>query len=394
MKPWVWLLLGAVSAIILTLVIYPLGKVQSSPSFETLSGGTRLDRGIFINPMSDGGYAAVGFTQSFGAGGEDVYLVRTDAAGEVLWSNTYGGAREDNGWSVHETEDGLIIAGFTQSFGAGGFDCYLIQTDTLSEEQWSNTFGGTGNDRCWAMLILDDGGFVLLGETTSFGNGAEDCYLIKIDADGNEVWSTTFGGTRADRCFSLAQVDDGGFMLAGQTFSEGAGNRDAFVIRTDQDGNELWSQTFGGRDSDVAHWISKTSEGNFFVTGYTSSFAESGEAPYLHKINADGELNWTKVIQLEASTRAITGEQTTDGGFIVGGFTSNTRPSSAVLVKVDESGELEWTKDFFSTSSGQSLGYTVRATSDGGSVLTGHTSVDGSGGFDLFILKLDSNGEF
>ena len=369
--------------------------IHTTTSFERVIGGLDRDRGVFVSPTSDGGYVAVGLTRSFGEGDDDIYLVRIDATGSVLWTQTYGGPETDNGWSVHESAGGLVIAGFTESFGMGGFDCYLIRTDLEGEMQWSKTFGGEHNDRCWALLPASDGGYVLVGETTSFGSGAEDCYLIKTDASGNEVWSKTFGGEKGDRCFSIAQADDGGFLLAGQTYSEGAGDRDVYLVKTDASGNEVWSKTFGGPASDVGHSVTRTAEGDFVVTGYTTSFAIAEDDPYLIKIDARGQTQWTRVIAMEGVNHTLTGEQAADGGFFLGGF-SNFGPNganAALLVKTDGDGNLEWSRDLFVTTTGQSLGYTVRATSDGGSILTGHTTVGSTGDLDLFMVKVDREGQ-
>ncbi len=381
---------------LLLAVIAVIGVViHTTTSFERVIGGLDRDRGVFVSPTSDGGYVAVGLTRSFGEGDDDIYLVRIDATGSVLWTQTYGGPETDNGWSVHESAGGLVIAGFTESFGAGGFDCYLIRTDLEGEMQWSKTFGGEDNDRCWALLPTSDGGYVLVGETTSFGSGAEDCYLIKTDASGNEVWSKTFGGEKGDRCFSIAQADDGGFLLAGQTYSEGAGDRDVYLVKTDASGNEVWSKTFGGPASDVGHSVTRTAEGDFVVTGYTTSFAIAEDDPYLIKIDARGQTQWTRVIAMEGVNHTLTGEQAADGGFFLGGF-SDFGPNganAALLVKTDGDGNLEWSRDLFVTTTGQSLGYTVRATSDGGSILTGHTTVGSTGDLDLFMVKVDREGQ-
>jgi hypothetical protein len=361
--------------------------------FERVIGGPDLDRGVFVSPTRDGGYIAVGVTRSFGFGGEDVYLVRADSAGETLWSRTYGGSDEDNGWSVHETRDGFILAGFTNSFGAGEFDFYLVKTDPNGELVWSNTYGGEGNDRSWALALTNDGGFVLVGETTSSGAGEEDCLLVKTDSLGAELWSRTYGGERGDRCFSVTGTDDGGYVLAGQTYSEGAGDRDVYIIKTKANGEPEWTRTFGGADSDVGHYVTRVSDGNFLVTGYTTSFATRGDDPYLIKIDARGSIEWTRVLPMEGVNHTLTGEQAVDGGFFLVGFSNYEErgATAALLVKTDSEGRVDWHEDVLPTSNGHSFGYTVRATLDGGCVFTGHTTVNSAGNLDLLLVKV--NGE-
>jgi hypothetical protein len=344
--------------------------------------------------MNDGGYVVAGVTSSFGAGAEDVYVVRTDADGEVLWTTAHGGPGDDNGWSVHETGTGLAVAGFTDSFGAEGYNCYLMALDAAGTMQWSNTYGGPGVDRCWSMLPLEDRGYILVGETTSSGGGEEDCYLIRTDAAGDELWSRVFGGENGDRCFSIALAHDGGFLLAGQTFSQGSGDRDAYVIKTDAAGNEEWSKTFGGMESDVAHSVTATADGDFLVTGYTTSFAGNGDDPYLIKLDAAGRVLWTRVLEMPGLHHTITGEQAVDGGFCLGGFSEHESDATnaALLVKTDGAGEIEWTRYLLRTSDARAFGYTVRATADGGCVIAGHTSVESAGDLDLLLVKVDSSG--
>lgn len=378
----------------------------AAKSFEKVYGGSNLDRGVFVSPVNgvlkhnpgggifdspiEGrGYIAVGVTSSFGAGKEDVYLVKTDTDGEIQWSKTYGGNGDDNGWSVHETQDGFIIAGFTNSFGNGDFDFYLIKTNWTGDVEWTKTFGGSGSDRCWALILTSDNGFMLAGETTSSSAGEEDICIIKTDSRGNLQWSRTYGGLKSDRCFSIAQADDGGYMLAGQTYSYGAGDRDVCVIKTSATGNREWSKTFGGTASDVGHYITKTRDGCFMITGYTTSFAGSSDDPYLIKVDSQGDIKWERVLPMNGVNHTLTGEEATDGGFYLVGFSqySGSGPKVGLLIKTDSEGQLAWNKDILPAPNGESFGYTVRATRDGGCIFTGHTTVNSAGHFDLLLVK-------
>lgn len=374
--------------LVLVIIVVAAGACVAG-EFQNVIGGAELDRGVFVSPTSDGGYIVVGVTRSSGEGDDDIYLVKYDAAGKPVWTTTHGGPAADNGWSVHEIDGGYAVAGFTKSFGAGGFDFWLLITDRDGVQKWSKTYGGEADDRCWGLRLTPDGGYVLVGETLSSGAGAEDILLVKTDAAGKEEWSKTYGGEKGDRGFSVAVAGDGGFLLAGQTFSEGAGDRDAYVIKTDAKGTKQWSKTFGGAESDVAHCVISTADGNFLVTGYTTSLATSGDDPYLIKIDSHGEPLWTRVLPVDGIAHAITGAQGIDGGFFLVGFTINpeTNASAALLIHTDGEGQLDSSARFLETSAGQSFAYTVRATSDGGCVFTGHTTVGSAGNLDLFIVK-------
>ena len=358
-------------------------------AFERVIGGADRDRGVHVTTTRDSGFVAVGVTSSVGSGGEDVYLVRTDASGEVLWTRAYGGEMDDNGWAVQEAADGFFVAGFSQSFGAGGYDFYLIRTDAQGEVLWSKTYGGALDDRCWALAMTDDGGVVLAGETASSGAGERDYLLVKTDSSGNELWSRTFGGEKDDRCFAVALASDGGYVLAGQTFSEGAGDRDAWIVKTDANGERQWSQAFGGPESDVAHYVSATTDGMFFVTGYTTSFATSGDDPYIIKLSPDGEAVWTRVIPIAGVAHTITGVQASDGGFFCVGFVaSSTGGRTALLIKTDADGHLQWQSAALGGTYSESMGYTVCATPDGGCIFTGHVVADRN--HDLILVKVKS----
>lgn len=364
---------------------------HAAGGFEQTCGGPETDRGVFVNPTRDGGYIVVGVTESFGAGKEDVYLVRTDAAGEVLWSRTFGGPDDDFGWSVVEVADGFVLAGSTSSFGNGSFDFYLVKTDRGGEAEWSRTFGGEGSDRCWALARTTRGGFVLAGETTSSGEGEQDCYLVETDSLGTMLWSRSYGGAKSDRCFAVAPAADGGYMLAGQTYSEGAGDRDAYVLKTAADGELEWSRTFGGEASDVGHSITRTRDGDFVVTGYTTSFATGGDDPYLIRIDAHGETRWTRVLPLEGVAHTLTGDEAADGGFYLVGLFENpfAGVTAALLVRTDDEGHLSWRRDILPTRIGETFGYSVRATADGGCVFTGHTTVGSAGDRDLLLVRVE-----
>ena len=197
-------------------------------------GGTSDDYGYSVEQTADGGYIIAGQTTSFGAGNSDVYLIKTDASGNTTWTKTFGGAYSDVARSVQPTADGgYIIAGYTESFGAGSYDVYLIKTDTT----WTKTFGGTSHDYGYSVEPTADGGYIIAGSTRSFGAGIDDVYLIKTDAIGNATWTITFGGTDFDYGQSVRQTSDGGYIIAGYTSSFGAGFYDVYLIKTDANGN-------------------------------------------------------------------------------------------------------------------------------------------------------------
>jgi len=214
------------------------GSKSATTSTESLTfiksyGGSEEDMGVSAQQTTDGGYIIAGSTDSFGAGSKDVYLIKTDARGNVAWYKTFGGEADDYGGSVQQTSDGgYIIAGHTDSFGSGKADVYLIKTDKMGDAVWSKTFGGEQDDIGISAQQTSDGGYIIVGGTGSFGAGGSDVYLIKTDAMGNTVWYKTYGGLRDDMGIAVQQTSDNGFIIAGYTDSFGSGDSDVYLIRT------------------------------------------------------------------------------------------------------------------------------------------------------------------
>lgn len=356
-------------------------------SFQKTFGSTEPDRGIYVETTHDGGYIVIGQTRSTATASDDIYVIRCDSSGVKLWQKTYGGKQNDYGWCVKQTNDkGYILGCYTSSFGAGGVDFYLIRIDGEGNEIWSRTTGGEKDDFCWGVVVTKDGEYVLVGDTASYGSGKRDTLLVKFDSGGKQIWSKSFGGAEDDRCFSVLQSADGGYVFAGITNSFGAGNRDAWIVATDALGNELWSKTIGESTRDVAHSIALTDDGGYIITGYTNSYGAASDDPWLIKLKANGDIEWQKVIKLPMYEHTITGVQTSDGGYYLTGFASRARDNSAVLVlKTDASGNLLWNQHLMDW--GNNFGYTIQATKDGGFVLTGHTTTTGAGNADVVLIK-------
>ena len=200
-------------------------------------GGAGLDGANYVQQTTDGGFILVGGTASFGAGNFDVYLIKTDSSGDTLWTRTYGGANEDLGWSVRQTSDGGYVAvGHTASFGSGSKDAYLIRTDSLGHTLWTRTYGGSDSETGWSVLQTEDQGFIVAGYTRSFGSGGFDVYIIKTDHSGSEQWSRIYGGSSDEYAYSVRQTADEAYIVAAHTWSFGAGESDVILSRLDSSG--------------------------------------------------------------------------------------------------------------------------------------------------------------
>ena len=306
-------------------------------------GGTSIQMGRSVQQTTDGGYIITGF--SFDTTGRYIYLIKTDGNGIEQWSKTFGEV-ESYGLSVQQTADGgYIITGYTYSFGNGDYDVYLIKTDGNGDSLWTKTFGGTGNDYGWSVQQTADGGYIITG-SASFGNGGRDVYLIKTDGNGIEQWTKTFGGTDSDEGHSVQQTTDGGYIIGGMTESFGNGGRDVYLIKTDGNGIEQWSKTFGGANFDEGFSVQQTTDGGYIIAGYFEEIFEEPDV-YLIKTDGNGIEQWSHKIGrtlgfgIDVSDEGWSVQQTTDGGYIITGFTMGiTSGYDVYLIKTDGNGNV------------------------------------------------------
>ncbi len=360
---------------------------------QKVFGGSLEDGARAVQQTSDGGYIVAGQTWSFGAGNYDVYLIKTDDNGATLWSKTYGGTDTDLGYTVQPTTDGgYIVAGYTESFGAGVADVYLIKTNSIGDTLWTKTYGGVNWDEGCAVQQTNDGGYIVVGNTASFGAGFQDVYLIKTDAFGDTLWTKTYGGGSSDYGKAVQQTTDGGYIVAGHTNSFGAGFQDVYLIKTDALGDILWTRFYGAFNNDYGEAVQQTTDGGYIVAGQTQSFGAGVEDVYLIKTDANGNTLWTRTYgRGNGDDAGYAVQQTNDGGYIVAGRMNNFGgPNDVYLIKTDAIGDTLWIKTYGGDTT--DVAFAVDQTNDGGYIVAGRTESFGAGGNDVYLIKTDANG--
>ncbi|MCD4814819.1 MAG: PKD domain-containing protein, partial [Methanosarcinales archaeon] len=287
---------------------------QGQEQWNLTLGGTGDEGMVFVRQTADGGYFLIGNTDSYGAGSSDIWFVKVDSNGNMQWNNTLGGIGQDKAHIVKQVPGGYIIAGRTESYGAGYSDFWLVKTDTKGKEQWNNTYGGYYIDVAYSIQQTHDGGYIIAGITQSFGSGHGDFLLVKTDSNGTEQWYRTFGGVNHEFNPSVRLSPDGGYILGGLTLSfDGR----YWLIKTDEDGNVQWDRTFRGSGLES---FQQTLDGGYIITGDLYN-------PPIIKTDSNGIEQWDIRMEWDRIDSVL---QTGDGGYILSGIKS----SKLLLVKL------------------------------------------------------------
>jgi hypothetical protein len=341
-------------------------------------GGLLYSCGTSVQQTSDSGYIITGYTYAFGAGSADVWLIKTDAQGDTAWARTYGGADYERGNSVQQTSDGgYIIAGYVWEFTDESYDVLLIKTDARGDTTWTRKCTpGEG----YSVQQTADGGYIIAGQ-------AYGLLLIKTDPEGDTLWTKTYGSYANACANSVQQTADGGYIAAGVSVD------DAYLVRTDSLGDTIWTRTYPLLGWDPCYSVQQTSDGGYILTGQTEPHEEGLCRAYLIKTDAQGDTLWTRVYGDSCHHGGRSVRQTSDGGYIVAGwaYTANWLDQIDVyLVKTDIQGDTLWTKSFGGRFSEE--GNSVGQAADGGYIVTGYTFSFGIGYGDVYLIKTDSLG--
>jgi hypothetical protein len=279
------------------------------------------------------------------------------------------------------------LAGWTSSFSAGDWDCYLVKTDSLGDTLWTRVYGSDGDDRAYSVRQTSDGGYIIAGSSNSFGQGDLDVYLVKTDSQGDTLWTRIYGGIDISEAYSIRLTSGNGYIIVGYTTSPITMSYEFYVLRTSSVGDSLWARTYGGTDNDWARAIQLTADGGYIIAGYTYSFGAGNLDVYLVKINFLGDTLWTHTYGGVGEDRAYSVQQTTNGGYIVAGITRSfgVGDQNIYLIRTDSMGDTLWT-GIYGGEGGESA-YAIEQTADEGYIIAGETDSFGAGTTDCYVIK-------
>jgi uncharacterized delta-60 repeat protein len=331
---------GAGSADFWMLKLSSTGEIEEQGTL----GGSEYDGAYCGQETSDYGALVIGDTYSYGAGGSDIWIIKLSSDGEIEAQGTVGGSEDDWSWYIQETSDGgALLAGSTYSFGAGLEDIWIIKFSSTGVIEAQATLGGTNYD--WPSCIQEtsDGGAIVAGTTYSFGNGGSDIWIIKFSSDGEIEAQATLGGSGYETSSYIQETSDGGALLVGTTDSFGAGSADFWIIKFSSDGDIEAQATLGGSEDDVAYSIQETSDGGCIVAGETYSFGAGDSDFWVVKLSSAGVIEWQKTYGGSSYDSARSVQETSDGGYIVAGNTESfgTGESDILILKLDSNGDID-----------------------------------------------------
>lgn len=354
-------------------------------------------------------------------------------AQDIEWSNIYGGSNDDYGLSIQQTSDyGFIVAG--RSFSSdgnvtgnhGSQDYWIMKLDVNGNTLWTKCYGGSNDDIALQIQQTTDNGYIVLGYSNSndgdvHGNhssGVFDYWILKLDENGDTLWSKCYGGSQEDFPYSIKQTIDNGYIVVGNTNSSDGdvsgfhgGFSDSWILRLDSNGDILWTKCYGGTSFDEAYSVQITTDSLYIIAGWTTSTDEDihtnhgGADSWLLKLDLMGDTLWTKCYGGSGFDYSYFIQQISDSGFVVAGHSQsndcdvseNNGGWDSWILRLDSNGNIVWTKSY--GGSGDDFSYNIKQTLDGGFIAAGYSNstdfdvVGNHGGIDAWIIKLDANGD-
>ena len=351
-----------------------------------LYGGPNNDYSYWLDTTNDGGFIVTG-SYGQGVGNTDLYLIKAGEDGDTLWTSIYGGDFYDAGRWVCETDDnGYFVTGIESRFNNTEKNICVLKTDSLGNILWNYSYGGDQEDGVVTGQRTSDGGYILIGYTASFGLGYMDAWLLKLDADGDTLWTRTFGSGGYDSGRSVIQTPDGGYFVL-CNINYGFNDTGLTLIKTDINGDTLWSRRYC-QNYAIGVSIICTHDDRYMILANSLAFGDEYDIQML-KIDENGDSLWTQVIGGFDIDMGNSIQQTDDDGFIICGITGPYFDEDIYVVKTDVNGDTIWSTTFNGTSYGNDMGTCAKPTPDGGIILTGSLST-GDSMQEICLIRFES----
>ncbi|CAN5423981.1 hypothetical protein BH11BAC1_BH11BAC1_03540 [soil metagenome] len=351
-----------------------------------------------VQEVPAGGYIAAGYTSHWSINDTDAYVVRLTVNGDTMWTRTFNGGKQDLFYKVINTADGgFVMCGYSSSYTVdANQDAYYMKLDANGNELWHFTYGGIQKERAQDIIQTADGGYAMCGYSNS-GTGAQgyNSFLVKIDANGGQTWSMKYGGNGFDDANSVKEILPGGdFIMAGQSNSTpgGLGLGDIWLVRTNSTGGLIWTQRIGTAGNDNAEYLQLATAGGFIICGSTDPSAVGDDNGYIVKTDDAGTVLWSRIYGGTSPDDFHRVENTTDGGYIITGTSQSNASiiSDQWLFKTDLNGDSMWAHTFGGANHDHA--YSGVQTSDGGYILCGYTASFGFNYEDALVIKVDGSG--
>jgi len=357
-------------------------------TYQKTYGGANYDIGNCLVGMDDNGFVIAGQTKSFGDTSGSTYILKVDMKGDTEWTRCYGGGWLDGGNSIVATGDGYFLTDHTTSFGAGECDSYVFKIDLSGTKLWSHTFGFALNDAGYQGIETKNGEYIITGLSEPPSDSTGTPFVAKYGADGTPQWSNFYGPGEGYR---ILQTPDNNFVIAGISTGEPNGaNNNIILFKIDSTGKQLWYKTIPGTGNSQPYGLINTADSNLLIAGYTTGYTDNWQAEFT-KLSPDGELLWQKAYGNSGNDKAYSVVETSDGYILAGQTQSLTNGDLDVLVlKTDKDGNELWQRSY----GGSQTDYArwIAPCADGGFGIVGTTASFGTGGNDVYLIKIDANG--
>jgi len=368
--------------------------------WEKTFGGNQQDQGWFVSSTSDGGCILTGYTESYGKGNKDIWVIKVDENGDEQWNETYGLEGEETAKIIKQTPDsGYMIAGTSASFSNGGYnkDIWLIKVDGNGDEQWNKTYGGLRTEEANSILSTSDNGYLIVGSTSSFGSYKydTDLWLIKVNQTGEEQWNYTIGGKGYDEGRSIFRTYKDDYIIAGKTYSYAINEEysDAWLIKLDGNGDEIWNKTFGSIYNELFNQVIQTEDSGFLCVGHMQKDAtiegNDSWSGFIIKTDENGTKEWDQILSEERDT-GISSVDKVEDGYVAVGYIAALEMGSGyddlLIEKIDFNGKKLWMEIYGDEYCDSSIWLSI--SKEEYCFITGYKNLEVSSNFDLWLLKI------